>query len=128
MTDTFPELGRISSSTRMLGGKPARDVQGIAEQVADFPSPQSAEGLRQGERTTMTARRSEPSPTGVGYSATSSDPSRESALKAPFEESADSSAVEVMDRAVRRVLRDLGEEELAAGDRDVLQREIGAVA
>jgi signal transduction histidine kinase len=50
-------------------------------------------------------------------------------LKTPFEDEAgDSAAYEVLDRAVSRVLRDLGEDELPASDRDVLRREIGTVA
>jgi hypothetical protein len=76
----------------------------------------------------MTAHRSGPSPTRVKYRSPTSDPSRESALETPFEEADDSSAQEVLDHAVSRVLRDLGEEELAASDRDVLRREIDAVA
>ena len=76
----------------------------------------------------MTAQRSGPHQTRAGYRTPTSDPSRESGLKAPFEHPGDSGADEAIDRAVKRVLRDLGESELAAADRDVLHREIGSVA
>ena len=76
----------------------------------------------------MTARRSGPSTFRAGYSASTGDPSRESSLTTPFDDAGGSSADETIDRAVRRVLRDSGEDELAASDRDVLRREIETVA
>lgn len=76
----------------------------------------------------MSARRSGPSPSSPGYVASPSDPLRESALEHPFEEAGDSQALETLERAARKVLHDYGEDELASSDRDVLEREVEAVA
>ncbi len=77
----------------------------------------------------MTVRRAGPSPSGAGYLASTSNPPRESALQPPFDAAGDDSdALETLDRAAKKVLRDSGEGELAASDLDVLRREIQTVA
>jgi signal transduction histidine kinase len=49
-------------------------------------------------------------------------------LKTRFDEAGGSSASDIVERAAKKVLRDWGEEELAASDRDVLRREMQTVA
>jgi signal transduction histidine kinase len=76
----------------------------------------------------MATRRAGSSAAGAGYMPSTADPLRESASRTPIGDTDDSDALEVIDRAVRKVLRDFDDDELDQSDAEVLERETETVA